>query len=515
MVMWLLASEAWLELTASERRMYHQRACRVRAALSPPNYSNMANILEQIEYKYPVEQITVNGEQVWPYLRIWYYGAHRTKTVGLHGEAKYESQASTRSRPGRIIRFAASTLRSLRYGFRNWFRRYDYIVLAGSRAPKKVGGGYMNPLLDPIIAEIGPTRSLCVRPASYFGREGMKQIYTRHVVSWSLVTLFSLTIILLRRMFFRRHKVTNGWLLDRIAADFGLNIDAAVMIENCEAERKAFTWLFRMIRPRAVLLTCYYGKEPAIRAAKSLGIKVIEVQHGVIGREHPAYNVHREMDRSCFPDHLLVFGSRELETFDNSRFIDPANVHPVGSYYIDYIRDNYSPEPQLRDQLSGYKRVVGVTLQWTSEKRLIAFVCEAAKLDMSIMYMLIPRQPEKEEYSNMVLPRNVAVIRDKSFYELMAYCDFHSTVNSTCALEAPALGVQNVLIDLDGMARAYYEKILSDERVTRFAETAEEYVEIVRTFTRLDREAVCRLHEGFFASNYQENVRSFVKTYLP
>ena len=176
---------------------------------------------------------------------------------------------------------------------------------------------------------------------------------------------------------------------------------------------------------------------------------------------------------------------------------------------------SYRPEPQLSERISGYKRVIGVTLQWTFERRLISFICEAAKLDSSIIYMLIPRQLEEKVYSNMGFPQNIVVITDKNFYELMAYCDFHSTVNSTCALEAPSLGVQNILVDVDGSARIYYEKVLSDERVTRFTDTPEEYVDIVKNFSRLDRNIVRELHKDFFAHNYQENIRSFVKTYLP
>jgi hypothetical protein len=211
---------------------------------------------------------------------------------------------------------------------------------------------------------------------------------------------------------------------------------------------------------------------------------------------------------------LLVFGKNELATFNGSRFIDPPNVHPVGSFYIDYIRNSYKPEPHLTEQISDYKRVVGVTLQWTAERRLVGFACEAAKLDSSILYILIPRRPEEKTYSDRDLPKNVVVIADRDFYELMTYCDFHSTVNSTCALEAPSLGVQNILVDIDGLARQYYEKVLGDDRVTRFADSPEEYVDTVRSFARLDRNTVWQLHEDFFAANYQENIRNFVKTHL-
>ena len=103
---------------------------------------------------------------------------------------------------------------------------------------------------------------------------------------------------------------------------------------------------------------------------------------------------------------------------------------------------------------------------------------------------------------------------DKNFYELMAYTDFHTTVNSTCALEAPSLGVQNILVDIDGQAKWYYAAVLTDRRITRFADTPDEYVDIINSFPILARAVVCNLHEDFFATKYQENIRNFVRTYL-
>ena len=465
----------------------------------------MKNILEEIEGKYPVDTILVNGEQVWPYLRMTYYFRHRKAVASEQGE-----EQSILPLPKILM----ETVRSSFYGFRNWFRKYDYIVLAENGTRRQVGGKYMNRLVDPVIDELGPARVLCVEGISTFPPRRLNQVYTRHVVSNSLVILFSLLVMLLRRVFFRRYRVVNKGVMDRIETDFDLNVNATNRIEFFEARRKAFTRLFRRMRPQAILLTCYYGKEPAIRAAKSLGIKVIEVQHGVIGKEHAAYNVHRDLDRSCFPDHLLVFGKQELATFNNSCFIDLADVHPVGSFYIDYINNSHRLEPHISEQVSGYKKVVGVTLQWTFEERLVSFICEAARLDSSILYILIPRRPEEKAHSTMDLPQNVVLIPDRDFYQLMTYCDFHSTVNSTCALEAPSLGVQNILVDIDGSARLYYGEVLTDDRVTRFAGTPEEYVDIVRSFARLGRDMVCQLHEDFFAANYHENIHNFVKTHL-
>ncbi len=474
----------------------------------------MSNILEYIESHYPVDQVLVNGRQGWPYLRYQYYVNHSAKELQLAGEESRALQPSQGHNAVSILRFLKNILRDAPYGFSNWFRRYDYVILTGSDARRLVADKYVNPFLDPLVDELAPARALFIENTSPSAPCRMKQVYTRYVVSRGGLFMYALFIMAVRRILCRRHKIVNKVILDRIEADLGLTIDATVFVEFAESTRKAFTHLFRMMRPRAVLLTCYYGREPAVNAAKDLGIKVVEVQHGSIGKEHPAYNVHLDIDKSCFPDHLLVYGDRELAMFADSRFIEKARVHPVGSFYIDYVRASYAPDPRLAADVSRYEKTVGVTLQWTCEKRLVGFISDAAALDAGILYMLIPREPQNPAYSDMVLPPNVVVIRDKNFYELMAYCDFHSTVYSTCALEAPSLGVQNILVDLDGLARSYYREVLSDARVTRFANTPDEYVTMVNSFRRLDRDVVCELHKGFFAPGYRENIRKFVKEHL-
>ena len=346
------------------------------------NYiTDMENILKDIETRYPVDEILVNGEQIWPYLRWSYCSAYIMEKIGAYGEEDYSVQQTGSGRPVRHMKWFRTLLHDVFYGFRNWFRKYDYVVLT-SRDRKLIAGQYINRFLDPIIDELGQDRVLCIENAS--PHYPVDSAYTKHIVSYRLIVVINRGILTVRKILRRRYIIVNKRILDMIEADYGLNVDAAARIEVYEATRKAFTCLFRLIRPNALLLTCYYGRQAEVKAAKSLGIKVIEVQHGVIGKEHPAYNVYCDIDRSCFPDYLLVFGKQELATFDNSRFIDPANVHPVGSFYIDYIKDSYRPDPHLSERLAIYKRVSGVTLQEGLERRLISFICEAAKLDGSI-----------------------------------------------------------------------------------------------------------------------------------
>jgi hypothetical protein len=463
------------------------------------------NILREIEGKYPVDTILVNGEQVWPYLRIAYGFAY----VG-EDASQWAGKQSVPPLPKRFMRMVRSSF----YGLRNWFGRYDYVVFSNTLERRNINGEYVNKLLDPIMDEMGQETFLYVEtpnPSLY----PIKRVHTRNVVSHDLLTLLSAGTAVLLLVIRKKYAIENGSMVKAIQQEYGLHIDDARKVSLFDAQRRVASLLFRKIKPKAILLSCYYGSNlPVVKAARDLGIKVIEVQHGVIGKEHPAYNVDAAIDKSYFPGDLLVFGRRELETFDNSRFIEPENVYPVGSFYIEHIRKNYKAEAEVAEQLRNYRRSVAVTLDYIMEKRAIEFVCQAADLDRTVLYLLVPRLPHEKHYSSLSLPANVTVVKDKNFYELMMYVDFHSTVWSTCALEAPSLGVQNILINIDDLSKQYYGTVLSDNRTTRYADTPGEFVNTINSFEKLDKDTIIMLNEHIIASNYRDNIKNFIVGHL-
>jgi hypothetical protein len=460
----------------------------------------MENILKEIEGKYPVDTVLVNGEQVWPYLRVAYYFQYLNKISSQKGERPLS--------PGLSFLGKLKRLSNIPYGMKNWLGKYDYIAISTSGARRPISGKYFNSLLDPVIDRLGRGKVLYVEipaPSLY----PIKSIYTNKAVCYDLLEVLAMITEAFR---LRRYRIENESILGDINKEYGLSVDYLKVIKRFRARRTVFSLLFRMKKPKVVLLSWYYGLlQSAIKAAKDLGIKVIEIQHGVIGKEHPAYNVDVAIDKSYFPDYLWVFGRRELETFDNPRFIEPEDVYPVGNFYIAHIRNNYVLESSLVKKLENYNRTVGITLQETTEERTIEFAVQAANLDSHIFYILIPRRPQEEHYSTLNLPDNVTVVKDKNFYELMAYVDFHSTVYSTCALEAPSLGVQNILINIDDLSRRYYGTVLNDSRITRYADTPQEFVSIANSLEKLDRDTVIKLNEDIIATNYESNIRELLR----
>ena len=80
-----------------------------------------------------------------------------------------------------------------------------------------------------------------------------------------------------------------------------------------------FRWLFRIIRPTQLYVINWYTFYPAIVAAKQLKIQVHEIQHGVIHKEHPGYNVHPQIPIRYYPDQFHLWDKSFVTTISGDK----------------------------------------------------------------------------------------------------------------------------------------------------------------------------------------------------
>jgi hypothetical protein len=119
----------------------------------------------------------------------------------------------------------------------------------------------------------------------------------------------------------------------------------------------------------------------------------------------------------------------------------------------------------------------------------------------------MPRNKKAIDYKDRVLAANIVITDWLNSYEVMCHCDFHTCVRSTTALEAIALGSQNILINLRNYSTSYYENLLRDIRITQFVNDEEEYLNALKTFSRLSREEVRQSMDNLFIPNFRDNLR--------
>jgi hypothetical protein len=457
------------------------------------------SFIERIEKGFDVESIRTDGIQLWPFLRKFYFYAF----------SKVCRQPGGRSYTARKLR----TLFNIFQNLSALFRRYDSLVFSsGAISLVRVRDRYCDKYCEGIYERYAP-KALYIESGSEAGHRRKGETAGRRFLSGDLV------ILLARVLTIGGVQIEGEDVLQKMEKACGIAVDYRRYARDLLGYLKVLQFIIACTRPRIIFLSCYYCRyHPAVVfAAHRAGIPVVEVQHGIINKKHPAYNVFANVDTAFFPDYLLTFGEYVRDVFDEgNRFIDRQKVIPIGSMYLDYINYEYRASREVEELFESFRerhdRVVAVSSQDRVEEKLLAFLERAAGLDSRILYIFVPRNLKRRDYSTLPFPENIVVVGELNVYQIIREADFHSTVYSTCALEAPALGVPNILIDIDDLASLHYGEILKDRETSRYVGSAEQYVRVIRTWKKKSKEDIIDKHRRFFQPDYRGSLEKALLT---
>jgi len=445
---------------------------------------NAFDFIKKIETSYDVTTIKIKDMEVWPFLRIAYFFAYREK------EFKIERTSELKLK--KVVRMFKNAL----YGVSNYFKKNDFFIFTLSFS---------------LESELGVEKVLNIESPIHSVHYTINSVSTDKVVS----SFFFLILSYLP--FFRKEMdIENEIILKDINKRYKLNVNYNTIVTKFVRCVLLFKYVFRIYKPKGIFVTQYYSlfHQAAIYSGNMLGINTIELQHGVINNQHIAYNLHNKMNRLMFPQYLFVFGNQVKSVFNESNyFINKNKVIPVGYMYIDYINHEYAP-PQnvtkLFDKLRmKYKKIVTISSQLTIEKELIIFI-KLAALDKDILYIFVPRDVNKN-YSEYKFQNNIMIIKKLNIYQIIKESDFHATVYSTCALEAPALGIPNILININGMAKKYFKEILSNPETTKFVNNEEQFLNTLLSWKPKSKKEIMGGHSNFYEQNHKENLKKALK----
>lgn len=194
---------------------------------------------------------------------------------------------------------------------------------------------------------------------------------------------------------------------------------------------RRFLWrlIFWALRPKAVFTFVWYGKEAIVAAAKSLHIKVCDIQHGIIYLSHPHYQLNdapRGSESLC-PDACLVYGeywknkllasawkADQLEV--TGYFLDTAPAQPalISEPYI-----LYTSQPHTHAAITGHIQTISA---------------EAAIRGWRIIIALHPSDSPSAYQEIQSIP--VVSIGQVDSYDLLRGCLLHISVSSTLLWES-------------------------------------------------------------------------------
>jgi hypothetical protein len=448
-----------------------------------------AEKLKDIEQRIDVNSIKYKDLTVWPVLR--YYIC-----------VKYSANSSP-IKPDKTI--FKSLLKNLFFGFRNYFKKHDYLFLSSSDQRVIIENKYIDKSVDEIAQNLS---SSWVIESPVKGHYKKNQLPSTPVSS--KYPLYLLTWLISKLMF--TNKIQGVDRIKEILNELNILVDYKSICKNHYAQYKTMLFLSKWKKFKAAFIVCHYTNMGYIRALQELNIPVIEMQHGLIAKGHCAYNMYTPTDLSCYPNYLLTFGEQERFVFEkNNHFISPNKVIPVGHFYIDYISSEYKGDRKFKELQKNYRKTVAVVSQnHPIENELIKFVKEVSKLDRTILFVFVPRNYSKtaDEYG---FDENVLLTKWLNVYQIIWHADFHSTVFSTCALEAPSIGIRNVLINLENRSKMHFKDKLNDEAVTRYTNTPKQYLEEINSMPSISRDFIIEKNASVIIPNYKENIANFIK----
>lgn len=438
--------------------------------------------LYELEEKY---KDTLESIEEWVYLRV---------ALGHQLKHNDKNQISEQSYKFQKLLNKIEKLKNIFYGLQNWFRKYDYICFSDSSERRLIDGIYKDKIMDDIIDRLSSKSLLIELP----NQDHYKNVYTKYITSQSPLDLI---IFILKKLFsftaFSNENINNFLRKEDIEFDY------RKIISLVKIETKLYKLLFFIYKPKAIFINCAYCRFGVVKAAKDLGIKVIEVQHGVITNVHFGYISTIRLNNSFLPKKLLSFGENEYKI----KNLLIKKVIPIGSYYLEYLSKNFKPDKELLSKINNYKYVIGISLQDADWEYygMLDFIEKVAKKDKDILYILIPRRRK----DSIKLSDNVILYDKIDCYNIILHCHIHATLYSSCVLEAPTLGIPNILVDIDSFATKYYKNVL-DNYHTKIIKNENDFIELIPKMVNLDQKIIKEKNKNIFVTNYEKRINDFI-----
>ena len=217
-----------------------------------------------------------------------------------------------------------------------------------------------------------------------------------------------------------------------------------------------YTKLLKKLKIKKVYLVVSYVNANLVSAAKSLGIEVIEIQHGVFSKYHLGYSYpNRTRDLGCFPDKFLVWNEywKDLMKF-------PISDENIIIRKFDFLEINKKKYKNIKKQ-----NQVVVLSQGNIGNKIAQLLIDNIEIfkNIHIKYKLHPSEFDRyEKYESLKeltkLHSNIEIIKDTNLHELLAKSRFQLGVNSTALYEGVEFGCETILFDTSGLE--YMEKFI-------------------------------------------------------
>lgn len=436
--------------------------------------------INNIEKNYKIERIKYKNNKLWILFRNIL--AFRYLASNLNKESKLNNKNNTY------------------FGGLNFFKKVDYIFLLDNKNRRKYKGYFYDRIAEGFISQLDTSKYLILTTFNdKINKKYRKLILKREEV---LSLKYVNTIISVFSKFLQNKTFEGEEIIKKIYTDNNVILDYNISFNKFLSAYYIYRLLFKIMKVKVLVTTCYHSNLYQVAAAKSLGIKVVEMQHGTISNKYVPYFFENDLDNLFKPEYLLSFGDLTNTEVANN-FIKNKNIIPVGSWLLEeYIKDNDIPDFILKDR-EFYSKIICVSGQDSHINEFVSFLENIANKFNDILIYYVPRTISKKFKS-----KNIKVIVTEDIYKIIKFSDFHLTMFSTCSLESIVLGTPNIFYNYNGLANFFYERFLPNTNYSFYISKVEE-LENIFSLKQIEIDIV--LQDKLYKKNHISNLKKFIK----
>lgn len=444
----------------------------------------MDDSIIQLEKSLDLNKFMYRGENIWPVFRNIF-------ALTVQGDDTGKERVSFFTKLKNILLIVSS----IKYFFllKNlFFYKYDYIFFTCEAGygrkkclTKHKSFGYLYDKISSrkiLEIQLGSSIVICDKTRKYF--------------SYDLLSFFK--AVLTRFVF-----IGDVSIIEDEIKKFDVSLNVRKIIKRYMAENIIDSLIFKLLHPKKIFVdsNSFWA---TVKVANASDIPTFEFQHGVVVN-HAYNNVEFDINSSFYPQYFITFGRVECEYLQNKFF--SKNIIPVGNMMIYLYYDVKNIEIQKLKKI--FKYVVCISLQSAVLKSTVDYIIQQAVLFNDICFILIPRFDQELADYDFSVHQNIKVFLNIHTYEIITNSDYHITCFSTCAQEAPSLGVQNIFINFYNASIIYFEEFIRDYDFNYCIEPSEN-LSIIYTIPQLNKAVVRDMNSKNISIDYQNNMNHFI-----
>lgn len=428
----------------------------------------------EFEENHNLFDITIDDWRLWPYLRFTTYAAISDSYNGLIRQYRREKLSFRK-----LLEILKNC--TVNHPLLKCQNRKFLIFTSPTRVPSD--RGYKCFITDDIISELNiETNAAELISQEDFGHK--MPCYTKDILYCDYIEVMS---YMASKLYFygRASQLSELYaacerIAEYIKTDFGFDYDSSLLKRRARTiyiwhklKKKSLSGLLRKTNPQIIVEDCSYSASHMLinELAHEMGIKVVELQHGFISKEHIGYNYKRQHDLSVIPDYLILFS--DYWKMCASYPIKNDCLLPLGYPYYYSMKKRYYTVPDHGD-----RPVILVLSQHIYTRRLlddIKNLCvyfDNIHFSYRILYKLHPMEADTEVKDDPIFKRENIELVDNSkrnLYECFSVCNVQIGASSTAIFEGIGFNLKTILLDyplvkgpMSGLIDHQYALVASD-----------------------------------------------------